>query len=389
MAPYCKIAMLDFTKNIKLEGKYLHVYNRIRIALFALFLFCGALVAWKILFPSQSFAFFFRSAGALKNTLVSPRDAQNKLIPDGKISTASGLKFDAPLPGNYSKVSVTFILENDSAPLEKGTLTARKSYQAFFYPEGAPLETKSAELFKIGDDYYQLKNQQLFRFVSEKAYLTNYAADQAVEKTGDFLKVYPLSEELLGFADGTLISTKESVFIVSGASILPIADVETFESMNYIWGDVLPVSGEEKGIYKRTKLFTLSSPHPNGTIFLEKDTGKYFYIQNGQRHPVATPEILAGYLKNSPIVAENKSFTTESRCVLQKRILAGRKYACEFDLAEIKNNLGNDYQFTLKSTNDVAIQEINIEFKREFSAGNFHLALSELKKRLLQNYAPQ
>ena len=216
--------------------------------------------------------------------------------------------------------------------MENGTLEVRKSYQAFLYPEknaigfkdgtllknnnnyyiasqgklrkfrddgiaselgfnrqafvevnneelryneaGDDISDSSAypgdTLFKIKDDYYILTDRSFKKFVSPQAFATQYNENQAISKADNFIDAYPLNENLIGFADGSLISYGVSVFIVSSGKILPVNNTITFSSMGYDWNDVIPASGDEISLYEKDKLFTISSPHPNGTVMKDE-----------------------------------------------------------------------------------------------------------------------
>lgn len=186
---------------------------------FAVAFFFGV---YRILFPSARFGFFFRTPDASKNTVTEPRTENGTLVKNGKISKNQTLIFDTQPLGDFSEVKIEFILEKKSAKITKGKISARKSFRSFFYPEGNTIDS--------------------------------------FEKT----TVEPIE----------LFSSNESVFLASQEKIWPIADVPTFESMGFIWNDVVPASSEEISFYEKQKLLTLKTPHPDGTIFSEKESGE-------------------------------------------------------------------------------------------------------------------
>lgn len=442
---------LDFTKNVKLEGKQLRLYRLARLLVFAAFIAGAIYYAYLLFFPSQSFDFSFRTTGATKNTIVNPRDSQGNLMNNGNLPKETNLLFDTALWGDFSKIKLSIVLEKQSLSPGFLKVSARKSFQAFFYPEGKPMGFKdgmlvknndsfylisggkarkfvssdiarklgfdpqafrevSAEelkyneagenianvseypddsLFKIGEEYYRLKNGVLSQFVSEKAYLTNYDLNQAIEKESGFLNNYQVSEDFLGFSDGTLVSFDISAFIVSQGKLFPINNITTFESMGFNWQDLVPASGEEIGIYEKAKLFNIDQPHPNGIIFSDKETGKYYYIQDGQKREIKGSGIINAYLRKSPVLAEQKGLETENRCELKRSLGISKTYSCEIPIENARFLLGNDYQFKIESDSDIVIKEAGARFEKSITWENLKLALSDIKKRIIANYYGQ
>lgn len=440
--------MLNPTKEIRLEKKWQKRYSYLRYSVYVLFFLIGIFVAHRILFPSASFVFFFQTPNAAKNSILNPRSSEENLYENGDLSPEKNITFDTALVGDYSRLSTTFDLENKSPSGLDGKIEIKKSYQAFFYPEDGALGFKdgtllreksnyfivsdgairefssidaleqmgfrkesfleatpqelsiqprgndiltsskypSDTLFRIQDEYFQLKNGSLKRFVSERAYLTQYSPQQAIEKDVSFLDEYTLSQDYIGFADGTLLSADISVYITSGNDIYPVNNPVTFESMGYAWSDLISANSEEIGIYERQKLFTLSSPHPDGTVFYAIDSGKYYYIQNKTKKEIISANILSTYRKSGFIEAEEKSLSSATTCdiVPQFRLLGF--FRCEADIDSIRNFKGNDYQFSLNAKKNVKIHTLDVEFSQVLNWKNMLKSLSSLKSKITNNY---
>ncbi|HAV11435.1 MAG TPA: hypothetical protein DCX32_02725 [Candidatus Moranbacteria bacterium] len=443
--------MLNPTEEIRLEKKWQRRYGYLRFSVYMLFFLTGLYVSHKILFPSASFDFFFQTPNATKNSIIDPRVPGEGHYENGDVPSGEKLAFDTSLVGDFSQVSVDFDLEGKSPNQLGGTIKVRKSYQAFFYPISKPIGFKNGSLLKNGsdyfmvsdgairrfsstetleglgfkkevflevplsdlalqprgteissssrypadslfrvlDEYYQLKNDSLVRFVSEKAYLTQYPAAQAIEKNISFLNDYPVSEDYLGFSDGTLLAADISVYVVSGKNIYPINNPVTFESMGYLWSDVITANSEEVGIYEEQKLFTISSPHPEGTIFYARDNGKYYYIQNGTRREILSSAILSTYPRKNFIQVEEKSLTTEVLCDIKPRLKILGLYRCGAAIDQIKNLPGNDYQFLATTVEPVKIETLNVNFSQVLTRENMMRSLASLKNRVTNNYIAQ
>ncbi|HPN54806.1 MAG TPA: hypothetical protein PLB52_02630, partial [Candidatus Moranbacteria bacterium] len=330
--------MFDLTSEIKLEPKLQKRYNMARIFLYALFLLAIILVADRILFPSVSLVFSFENANSLKNTINPPHIASVPENPaKNPISKNDKFVFYSTAFGNFSDISLTFTTKDNSADIKDSSVYLRKSYQAFLYPIGEPVGFKDGTLlatedgkyylisdgllrkfssieillslgyprdsflqvqqsdlqynkagadivdkdtypndtlFAIEDTYYKLRDEKLFPFISARAFLSQFDANQAITKDIGFLSHYTISEKLLGFADGTLASYDISVYILSNGKSYPINSANTFVRMGFDWQDVIPIDSEELSLYEKQKIFTLNQAHPDGTIFFDETAQK-------------------------------------------------------------------------------------------------------------------
>lgn len=444
--------MNNFTKEIKLAPEWEKKYFYSRIFVYVLFLAAVFSLAYVLIFPSAPFVFSFRNPDSSKNTIVNPRDSREESIKNGKIGAGEKFLFNANLDGNYSKVKIVFSLENNSGKPASGAFSVRKSFRSFFYPIGKPMGFPDGSLvknnnnfyivsqnklrmfsnlkvmndlgfrpenfvavsdeeigfnekggavdskiypddsiFKIDGSYYQLEDRQLAEFVSVNAYLSKYNAAQAIEKDGSFLDNYQISQNQIGFSDGTFISFGNGVFVVSGNKIYPIDNSLTFTSMNFSWKDVLPASGEEVSIYQREKLFTLNNPQPNGIIFSNSDKTRYYIVENGTRRELSGTEILAAYSNNkTPIAADEKGLTTLDGCEIEKtKIPFLNQYQCEIDLAQFQNLPGDDYEFSAIFDPNIQLKNINATFETSANYGNLRYSISTIKNRVIANYVGQ
>jgi len=444
--------MFDLTKEIILEGKDLRTYRTLRLILFLFSLFAFLYVAFLILFPAQSFVFSFLNPDASSNTITRPRNSSGEFIRNGKIPSDTNLYFDASLVGNYSKAKINFTLNKKSEQPEFESLQAVRSYQAFLYPEGSPLGFKDgtllknnrdyyivsagelhkfqsfsvvkalgfpensflesdandlnynaigspildekkfpdASLFKIADNFYLLKNGELQKFIGPESFLSQYRPEQALEKNSSFLDTYPLSENFIGFSDGSLISYADSVYVISDGKYFPIDSTITFAAAGYNWNDVIPATGDELSIYKKARLFTLKDAHPNGTVFSTTEDGKFYMINNGEKNPLPTEKIAFSWLRKIPVVVSEAGSIDSISCDrLTKEPLTLRSYSCELELDKLKNLLGKDFEFNSIFKNNVEIDKIDIKFEKTFTLDNLKQTIAELLSRVKNNYVQQ
>jgi len=440
--------MLDFTKQITLGEKDYKTYGKIRGVLYFFSVLLAVYLAYLILFPNAYFTFDFSNPNSQKNSIQNVRDSKNSIIKHGQIEKNNTLIFDTALSGNYEKTNIRFIMDKKSEGVQGFSIKTRKSYQAFLLPEGNPMDLKDGTLlksenffyivsngklrrfsdekilkkmgfslsafisaskkdleynengetienssdfpdnmiFKIDDEFYMLSGGKLNKFLSQNAYFSQYSENMAILQEKSLFESYPLSENQIGFSDGTLLSFGISAYIVSSERLLPINNVTTFITMGYDWNDIKQASADEISFYEKDKLFNISSTHPNGTILYAKDSDKSYLIENGLKRPILTDTILKSWQKNKPIVVSSKSLETFATCTFKKDILSSRIFSCDSTLFDINHYLSNNYEFYFDTDKKVQIDSINITFKKQISWSNFKNTARILINRIKINY---
>ncbi len=440
----------DFTREITLNEKEQRIYKAIRTTAYVGALLIISYALFRVLFPTQYFYFSFLNPSLGKNTL-NPHRENGESVTHGIIASDQKMYFNAALNGIYSKAIIRFKANDEEANPLSGLIQARKSFQAFLYPEESPLGFKDgtliknqenyyiisrgalrkfsgyslsslgfpfqsfqevssqdleynpggtdiltedgypdAAIFKIEDAYYMLWNNILRRFVSKAAFESQYDSGQAIEKSEDFIKNYELSEDLIGFSDGSLISYGDSAFVVSQDNMFPINNPVTFEAMGYVWEDIIPVNGDEFSLYKKEKLLNISSAHPYGTIFYAPDgpEGSAWYItRHNRKRKFASSAIANSWLKKSPIVSSIKSLDVINQCKIEARDNFTGWYACEVHIQSMQSLTGKDYEFEVKFNNKAKMDSVDIEFKKEINWSNMKSSLKTLFNRIIINYA--
>jgi hypothetical protein len=441
---------LDLTKEIKLDEKNHLRYQRLQI-LFYVFCFSLLIfLAYLILFPTQTFNFSFVSPN--KGNVINPRDEKGTLITDGKFSAGQKSYFDVSLVGSFSKIKVSFTPNKNSEKPEDYQIDLRKSYEAFLYPEGPPIGFKNGTLlkretdfylvsegklrkfasrafasalsfseeafflidadsdlgqnpkgedilstevypidtlFRINDDYYRMGDSAtLEKFVSPKAFQSQYPTQFAITKNSDFLESSTISENQIGFADGSLVSYGLSAYIVSGNKIYPIGDPDIFTNQGYAWTDLITIDGAEFSFYEKQKLFTLTSAHPDDTVFSDPQSGNWYLIKDGEKHRLPSEKIAHSWLANrSPIVVSEQSLKILGSCRLKKELLGN--YSCFIPLNDKEDTAGKYYEFAFAPQKDLKISNLNLLYKKNMTMQNLKLSLRSMILRIKARYGIQ
>jgi len=327
--------MFDLTREVKLSEKNEKRYRFFRFLVYAFSLIGAFYLAYIVLFPTAYFTFSFTNPDSTKNNVVRPR-LNDGIFPDkGNVEGGQEVSFETALVGTYSTAEVEFVLSKKSEELSFGKVGMKKSYQSFFYPEGEKID-------------------------------------------------YQKNPDANGILSGDLVDYGGSAYVISENLIYPIDSIETFLMHGYSWSDLKKVSPDVISSYKKQKLFGLSSPHPDGTIFLT-DSGKYYLIKDGKKFLISE-NFIGNLPQRNPIQVSEKSLEIEEFCELKKHPLWRRSYSCEMSLEKLKSLIGLDFQFRVDFENDVRLDYIKVRFKRKPGATSFSETFSNILRRVKENY---
>ncbi len=366
------------------------VYRKLRITLWVAIAVAGMAVAYTFLFPTISTTFDFRNPKSSRNQIFDPRSVDGLARTNGKLETGGVLIANTSPLGDFSHLSVGIDLEKRSESPSHITVTVEKNYRAFLYPVGEPVrDFPAAELYRTDDGtVYLLQDGTLRRFVSDAAFLSRYPADMARDVTSDFLARYPIASDFVGFHVGSLISFADGVYIVtSETEIRPIGSAEIFLALGYSFEDVIPVSEEDLGIYKRGRIFLMGAPHPDGTLFEERESGRLYLIDNGLRRLIADGRY-QDFLRTRihPILALESDSQRFARCDAIAGLLP-RALDCDINLDTLSGSLGPDYAIRLSGNDvDIDITSLSLAFGTRLDIANAETLAAKVKARILTRF---
>lgn len=361
-------------------------YRKARLFAYGIFLFIVGNFLLEVLFPTFVFPFNFRTPGSLKNTLTDPRTDAGTPLESGKIEPSGLLIANASAFGRFSHAEIRATLEKNSPVPENLEIALRRSYRSFLLPPGEPITGFPAgSRFRIGDTYYELRENVLSPFVSEAAFLSRYPLSLAERAGPELLERFPVSERWLGYRPGSLLAFADGVFAVtSEEEVRPIGSADIFLRLGYRFEDVIAVSAEEVGIYRRGRIILLGAPHPDGTLFLDTVSGNYFLIQEGEKRPLPESEYRSFLLsRNGVITASSEDSEKISQCTALPT-LSGRSLECRLSLESLAGNMGNDYEIRLSGTQaPVELSRLAVSLQSEKSLTSARRLLTQIKVRFL------
>lgn len=318
--------MFDLTKEVILEPTWQKRYRYLRGFLYFFFMVSGLYLSYTILFPSRIFFL----------DLSNPAFRNDNFYYDGRIDDNE--IFSAYSREDFSNAKIQLLSNKDLSASQD--ISIRKTYKAFTYPLAAQPVNSPAD-------------------------------DSSMNGT---------------FANGTLLSFDNAVFVVVDGKVMPFNNPLTFLSFGYQWSDVVPATEDKVGLYQRDKLFTINRPHPNGTVFLTRDSQKYFLIQNGQKVSITDEKLLPTYLQRTPIAVDEKSLDFQKACALKRDFWPENSYSCSFPVANFAQTLGNNFQLEISGADKTDLNQIKLTFSRNINWLNLQNTLSDLKQRIQLNY---
>lgn len=332
----------------------------------------GALFAKELLFPT--YVFQFRSAiDSLANTISRP------------YVTEFGTTFDVATHGEFTRATVTITLPENAPALPRHTnIAVRHGYRAFFAPFSAEKYTDHLlTTYEIDGKQYLKRNGELYPFFSDtvfSSYLFAQNTTLPIESSTDLL-AHVHEKEPIGFSSGSLVKSSDGVFVIDGATKHPFQDELSLTALGYQFVNILPSTNDERALHEKSRMFTMSSDHPFGTIFFARDADRMYIYDRDELHKIET-DITA---KNHAIITDELSRTTFDVCTLSRRILKSRTYSCTIPLSSVQEFSGNVYQFVIDAP-QVQIEESHISLSTTPSHASFSQRITMIKNELRKYY---
>lgn len=380
---------MPFSLPIPIPVAWQQRYRFLRVGLYVITAGVTVFFALRVLFPTITQSFDFRSPSSSKNAIQNPRSLDNTPRTNGKIEQNGTLVADTTVLGDFSVASVVATLEKSSAFPETLSFILHRSYQSFLAPTGEAVSDFPEETtYLINDTYYALRADMLYPFVSADAYRSRFPETHAILADTAFLARYPISETWLGFRVGSLLSNATGVFIVtSETEVRPVGSAEIFLGLGYNFADVTPVSEEELGVYHRGRIFLLWAPHPDGTVLFDQDTDTYYLIDQGTKRPLLSGDYRDFLLQDKhPIVVSSTAAEKTATCTMAPNIWS-TALRCDTVINTLPIGFGNDFEIQIiNPETNIDINNLTISFQTAKNTDNMMTLLSQIKQRLLARF---
>ena len=153
---------------------------------------------------------------------------------------------------------------------------------------------------------YYIDNGQKRPIESPNMLRSQFRWDDLVVTTQTEIDALPNGPQMT-YRDGSLLSNRGGVFVISDGQRLPIDSPSTFLQKGYKWSNVIAVSDAELSPQPQGPGLTTAAKHPNGSL-LVKPGGEVFVIKNGQRRYIPSPLIFQARYRWESLIEVSEAY---------------------------------------------------------------------------------
>ena len=342
-----------------------------------------------LLFPTTRFSYSYEDPMVNTEALETPRGLVGDVFDSGTVPAEETLRTYAGVSGDISSLFVTVALDRQADMPETLPLTIRRSYRSFFFSEGDPVEAvPGARVLAIDGEPYLLSDEALRPLLGERAALSWTSAEEVLPAKGDAFDLFPLDNTPVGFRPGTLVSDEAEIFAIDGEGRLrPIETLSVFEALGFRPENVVSVEHAELSAHPRGPTLSASDPQPEGTLFFDESTERYFIVEGETRRYVESEKYL-DILRHlaSPISTTSDAFHSSLFCKLTPHPTFHDTYRCEVPIEALAELPGNSYELALTPEDDIRIRHLSAALRQAPNRSNFAAFFRSAKASFLETY---
>jgi len=102
--------------------------------------------------------------------------------------------------------------------------------------------------------------------------------------------------EKLKFRDGSLLSNRGTVYVISNGLRRPIASPAAFLRLGFKWNNIKPVSDAELNLHPVGETVTTTSNYPDGVV-IKTGSGKMYLVEDDKRRYIPSPLVFESLFK--------------------------------------------------------------------------------------------
>ncbi|MBI4438053.1 hypothetical protein HY631_03840 [Candidatus Uhrbacteria bacterium] len=137
---------------------------------------------------------------------------------------------------------------------------------------------------------------------SRAAFFSRFNASALVAVSGTTLESYPVGAPI-SFPNYSLLrSPGGTVYLLVDDTRRGFTSQEAFRSIGFSPDEITDVSWDDLNVYIEGEPITTETLYPQGALLQNNVTGGVFYVENGEKHPIVSREILASRFSSQTIV---------------------------------------------------------------------------------------
>ena len=153
-------------------------------------------------------------------------------------------------------------------------------------PNGTLLQAKGDKTV------YLIRDGMKLPFASISVLISRFDPKNIITVDSKELLSYPLGDEIK-FSQYSLIENpRKEIFLVVDDQLRKIASSDVFRTLGFNPEEIIDVTNLETDQMAKGDDITLQSSYPTGALIRDKDSGGVYFVQNGVKYPIMSPEIL-------------------------------------------------------------------------------------------------
>jgi PAS domain-containing protein len=183
-------------------------------------------------------------------------------------------------------------------PHTHGNSNFAKLWQRWFthdYPDGTLLQnSEDGGVWLVRHGYRR-------PITSRAALLTRFNENAIVPVDPTALAVYPIGKPISLPNYSLLRSPRGTVYLLVDDTLRGIASQEAFRAIGFNPDEILDVTFEDLAAYEEGESITTDTVYPQGALLQDTTTGGVYHVQNGEKSPIMSREILAARFPSAAI----------------------------------------------------------------------------------------
>jgi len=185
-------------------------------------------------------------------------------------------------------------------PHTHGNSNFAKLWQRWFthdYPDGTLLQNSE------DGGVWLIRNGTRRPITSRAALLTRFNENAIVSVDATSLAVYPVGMAISLPNYSLLRSPRGTVYLLVDDTLRGIASQEAFRAIGFNPDEILDVTFEDLAQYEEGEPISTDTVYPQGALLQDTETGGVYFVQNGEKSPIMSREILMARFPHASISA--------------------------------------------------------------------------------------
>jgi hypothetical protein len=148
-----------------------------------------------------------------------------------------------------------------------------------------------------------IQNGERRPITSRAAFFSRFNPDTIVQVSSSTLDQYPIGPSIAFPNYSLLRSPGGTVYLIVDDTRRGFPSMDAFRSLGFSTDEIVDVTWEDLHVYVEGRPLTLETTYAQGALLQDTSSGGVFYVQNGQKHPIFSREILANRFGDHTITA--------------------------------------------------------------------------------------